>query len=158
MAAVDLTTNWLGLEPLLLARLQSEVTAIAELGGPAAFSRFLLSGDDEYAPEYPAVFVLYAGDEAMDGRANSPSGALLTQRWDVVICTKADMDGGETGEMAIPGGILSAVTESLKGWTPDGAAKPIERAFDEDNDVTHADGISYFVLPYRAAFRYRLCA
>lgn len=138
-------SNYLALEPLIIARLQSQVTGL----------RAVLSADDladlaTGVQTTPAAYVLYDGDDvpatpAM--RAGDGARQLITQRWLVVLAVRNARGGADAREDAGP--LLSQCLTALAGHhlqptPPAHIFRPLKRA--QAPRPGYADGFGYFPL------------
>lgn len=152
--SVDLATNWLGLEPVLIERIRARVSGLALVGGPWEYDQAQRpQGDADM--DLPAVFVLYGG-HASGLNPRGRGARLVDQTWTVVLVTRPDPPA-RTDSLRPAGVLLSSLILALEGWPATheelravGLVAPLEEAASDEPPVIHADGLVTFSLNYRA--------
>jgi len=115
--------NYLGAEPLLIARLQAQVPGVK-----AVLSAADLAGVAESKQQTPALHVLFRGYRPTrtsgEGRVQETE-----QTWQVVVAVK-NLRSPQTGEHAREeaGPLLAAVLAALQGWRPSAEHTPLTLA------------------------------
>lgn len=142
MASLDLATNHLALEPVLLAKMKT-VSGLAQTGGAYEFDTLLRQGG-----ELPAAFALYGGDE------ETGIAGEFAQLWQVVIVAKPKLDE-DSSSLSTLGRLISKFIEVLFGasWKPaDNAQVPV-RLYDSTEPVIYADGQVHVPISMRVVLR-----
>lgn len=145
---MSLPVNYLGLEPLLLARIAAKLTVptdLKEVGGVIEFDAVL-----ENDGPYPAAYVLYDG-EAVDTRGIDGRRMMVTQRWQVCLLTRPSI-ATSTGAASLvaTGTLLSRLIDALAGWTPGAGYQALKRVQARGQSVVYANGLAMFVLDFEA--------
>jgi len=146
---MNLPTNYLALEPLLLARilatlgLDSAGGALAGIGGVAEFEAAL-----ENDGPYPSAFVLYDGEQVAQS-GHSGRRMLVTQLWQVCLLTRPTITAATgAASLAASGTLLSSLIDALSGWTPAGGYQAMKRIQARGQSVVYANGLAMFVLDF----------
>ncbi|WP_290889381.1 hypothetical protein [Arenimonas sp.] len=108
-----LPADYLGAAPLIVERLRTAVPAL----------RGVLLADDlaalaERTAVGPLAFVIYDGDEVLegDGRARQGASQMVRQRWAVIMAVRSAVQHRDGALHQIAGPLLTAVIAALAGW------------------------------------------
>lgn len=113
-----MSTDLFALEPLLIARLQAQVTyAGAHIGSASA-----LAGRSDIASYMPGVFVQAGAAQATD-QGDDGALAIEQQQWDVVVGVALDRDTAQlSARYTALSTLANQVRAALAGWQPAGFA------------------------------------
>jgi hypothetical protein len=124
MGLPALVDDYLFIGPLIVARLAAEVADIpVDL---VERPEQVLEADKRQR----VIMVMWAGDrfvEGESGRAAGGASQALRQRWLVIFATN-NVGKAAAARTQGAGPVLSSVHRALAGWTPEGAARPMQRA------------------------------
>lgn len=143
-------TDYLFLEPLLIARLREQVPAFVEVTGVAGLAQM---NDDN--PVCPMAYVMYLGDSINTAPA-ATGGSLgklqfVTQLWAIVICVYfADGRGLGADISSEAGPLIKQVVDALAGWRPE---SNICRAITRSNQslpAQYENGYGYYPMVFQA--------
>ena len=144
---INLATNHLALEPILIARLAT-VTGLSETGGAFEYEAMRRTGKPA-----PAAYVLYGGTATV----STPNGGhqvprIIDQVWSIaLVCKPAPAVDGSSLHAA--GALLAATMAAFEGYKPAGLIDPLEDVSTDDAPVIYANGLVLFILNYRARSR-----
>lgn len=145
---MSLPVNYLGLEPLLLARIAAKLTVgagkdLEQVGGALQFDAAL-----ENDGPYPSAYVLYDG-EAVDTRGIDGRRMLVVQRWQVGLLTRPSITPATgAASLVATGTLLSKLIDALAGWTPGAGYQALKRVQARGQSVVYANGLAMFVLDF----------
>lgn len=142
--------NYLFLEEPIIDRIKSEVTGLKTVAARTDLAS--LAGDRQIVP---AVYVIYLGDELVDGVSHQGMRKLVqtvTQSWAAVL-TVNPADAGKEGKQARlqAGTLLAQLITALSGWKPNDAVTPFYRAAGR-TAATYLDGYFYYPLIFQTNF------
>lgn len=147
MATLDTEFDYLALEPLLVDRINKELTGQlrAVLGVPE------LAAVAQSNQVTPAVYVIYLGDQVGQQTGNAQPVAQL---WGVVLAVYyADANNTGEGARRIAGPLLGKLLAALVNWKPRTDLAPLKRV--ETNTAAEYDnGFGYFPLVFASTFIY----
>lgn len=143
--------TFLGLEPLIVARLDGAVRAALKV---PVLSTADIAGATEASLPKPSVRVAYSGHQVVQGNAPLPPGwALIEQTWIVVPAVRNVRDiktGAAPRADASP--LCDAVLDALDGWNPGGGYSPLKSVTPGIRPAT-LDGCTYVPLAFTSRFR-----
>lgn len=123
-------SDYLALEPVIIDRLESEVTELVLVGSAPD-----LDGLAEGRQATPSAYVIYGGDQVpTNDRRISDAGKrhVITQRWFVVLAVRNVRDTvSGSGVRSDAGPLLSKIITALAGekpWVPVSGIRPLRRA------------------------------
>lgn len=133
-------TDYLAAEPLLVARLESELDASV-----AVKTAEELAGLDELSQKTEAVYVIYDGDSP-GGNAGDGSRAVMKQRWMTVVAVRNrnTLDGEKARRKA--GELMAAVNTALAGYKLGQGFLPIIRV--GATPPGYSDTYGYFPIAF----------
>lgn len=147
----DARPTFLGLEPLIVARL--EATVRAELS-VAVLCTADIAGVTEASLPKPSVRVAYDGHQVVRGDAPLPPGwSLIEQTWLIVPAVRnvRDIKSG-TAPRADASVLCDAVLDALDSWAPGGGYGPLKSVTPGLSPAT-IDGCTYIPLAFTSRFR-----
>lgn len=149
-------TTWLGLEPLIIARLVEYLATVPALAPCRVLSIADVSGAKEAALPKPSLRVLYWGHQVQsDPRIPAGAGfARVEQTWLVVAAARnvAGIAGGAPARAEVSP-FVDAAWDALNGWVPPGNHySPLAPATPPVSPAT-LDGCTYVPLAYTTRFR-----
>lgn len=141
---MSIPANYLSVEPLMIARIVSQLgAALTKVGGIAEFE-YALENDGPY----PSAFVLFDGESI---EQKGPTGRILMsqQRWQVSLLTRPAVST-TTGNASLTasGTLLSSLIAALTGWTPAAGFQVLRRVQNRGESVVYANGLAMFVLDF----------
>lgn len=138
--------NYLAVEPLIIARLQSELAGMVEaVGGIVEYEQALA---DPESPR-PAAYVLYAGDAAVENVAGQGRASRPVQHWQVGLLLRPAIDDQSgRASMAGAGRLITRVLKALAGWRAAEGFQPLRRVQERGQAVYYADGQALIVLDF----------
>jgi len=129
--------DYLFLQPLLVERIKNHVAGLGHVS--ALYDLAQLSTQ---STAYPAVFVIYAGDNVSDG---APAKSMVTQRWITLLADNYPKQGKT-------GALLGSLINALSGWQPTGNGDLVMRRASEAMEVHFESSFLYFPLAFEARF------
>lgn len=136
--------DFLGLEPLIIARLKASV--------PAA--RAVLAAEDladvqERSQVAPALHVIYGGYRVTEASENGRTAAT-EQTWIVVVVVKGAGQRGDAAAAlrASAAALVTPVLSALMGWRPAERMRPMKLA--NGPRPVFSSGFAYFPLTFTA--------
>lgn len=116
-------TNLFAPEPLIIARLRSEIPELQTVDSLA-----VLAGKKDITPLCPAVFVLPLGSEVLAQHGVSTRDAFTyeVQRWQLVLCVAYRKETS----LAVQAGEF--IVQTLERWPPSGDWAPLRYASRDD--------------------------
>ena len=146
-----LRPTFLGLEPLIVARLDATVRSALQV---PVLSTADIAGATEASLPKPSVRVAYGGHQVVQSGAVLPAGwALIEQTWIVVPAVRNVRDiraGAAPRADASP--LCDAVLDALDGWAPGGGYGPLKSVTPGLRPAT-LDGCTYVPLAFTSRFR-----
>lgn len=139
-------SNFLALEPLLIARLEAQLADLAPKVHVLAATD--LAGVTEATQVTPAVHVLYQGYRVTESRSDG-SAVRIEQTWLTVVSVR-NMKNLRTGTeaRADAGLIARRTTQALMGYQPEPGSKPLRLA--EGPGAGFNAGFQYLPLAFVA--------
>ncbi|MFA7239373.1 MAG: hypothetical protein WC091_04615 [Sulfuricellaceae bacterium] len=137
--------NYLGLEPLLIARLHAAAPGFREIIGMADLASMQASRQTT-----PAALVIYQGDALSGGDSRAGQGAVqvVVQTWLVVVAVRNERDTLGGADARCDAGVLITRTlQALSGWQAPGF-RPLVRV-NAPKPGFNA-GFAYFPLAFEA--------
>ena len=140
--------NYLELEPLIVARVASEVPGLRKVFGMAE----LASIREKAAQFAPCACVVYDGDTVPSGdgaRGGQGQAQLVLQRWVVWLIVRNVRDGNAGAAARTDAGpLLSLLITALAGWSPTPTRRPLRRA--NAPRPLFEDGVIHFPVLFEA--------
>lgn len=119
-----LPTDYLAAGDHIVQRLRTDVRAL----------RGVLAAEDlriinESTVVGPLAFVIYDGDEVLEGAGRAAQGAsqMVRQRWAVIVAVRSAVQHRQAAAHEAAGPLLTAVIQSLAGWQTEPFRKPLVR-------------------------------
>lgn len=113
----------LALEPLLIARLESQLGAQALAGVTVRPLRTVAEIASRPVPT-PALLVSYAGGEVLESRHDAQA-ARIAERWLITAVVRNVANANDSAAAAEAGPLAGAALEALMGWQPPGTSQPL---------------------------------
>jgi len=132
-----MSTNYLDLEPLLIARLKAQVPSALDVLSAAD-----LAWAEGRTLRTPALQVFYFGD-AFDDSADRGRHMEVTQTWAVIVVIRHQQ--GPSAQRGQAGELISAVIAALQGWEPSKSHGRLARK-NAPAPVYGESGYAYFPL------------
>jgi hypothetical protein len=142
--------TWLGLEPLIIARLEPVSVPL----NAAVLSVADLAGVLERDLPKPSVRVVYGGHQIVrDDKPLPPGWALIEQTWIVVPAVRnvRDIRSGAAGR-ADASPLIDAAFDALDGWAPGGGYSPLKSITPGLRPAT-VEGCTFVPLAFTSRFR-----
>lgn len=119
--------NYFFAQPQFATKLKADLPELQ-----AVFTTKDLSAMAGQSQASPAAHIVYLGDGGGTGvgsQGTQGNVKLTTQRWAVVIAVYFGQEGGEAIEQ-LAGVLIARMLNAMKGWKPEGAARPVQRGPD----------------------------
>lgn len=135
--------DYLAAEPLIVARLESQVTGVKVLTAAD------LAGVKEAAQVTPAVHVLYGGDRLADSVGHGIAQTWAQIWWVVVAVRNARNQGKGREARKAAGPYIAQVFQALTGWQMSSTDHgPLKRVNPPGGPVYSPGGFAYFPLAF----------
>ena len=142
--------TFLGMEPLLVARLEEALAPLAARVLCVADMAGVLEKD---LPK-PSARIVYGGHQVVrDDKPQAPGWALIEQTWLVVPAVRnvRDIKTGTAGR-AEASPLIDAVWDALDGWRPGSGYSPLKSVTPGLRPAT-VEGCTYVPLAFTTRFR-----
>jgi hypothetical protein len=143
-----LSDTYLALEPLLIARLQSQVPGLAQVlpwSDPSTVMQSPIT--------FPEALVVYRGDKEVESEIY---GATVAQKWSVFLLVQAPATADTQAEArAVGGPFITQILQAVHGWEPDNFHKECRFSAPGVKVSYQQGGITIFEIPFtvvRSAF------